>query len=44
MQIQSGRTVPLSALAVYNVNKLYFIARSFPEKSAKTGNLPTIKT
>ncbi len=34
----------LSALAVYNVYTLYFIARSFPEKSAKTGNLSTIKT
>ena len=34
----------LSALAVYNVNTLYFFARSFPEKSAKTGNLSTIKT
>jgi len=34
----------LSALAVYNVNTLYFNARSFPGKSAKTGNLSTIKT
>ncbi len=37
-------SVVLSALAVYNVNTLYFNARSFPEKSAKTGHLPTIKT
>jgi len=37
-------SVVLSALAVYNVNTLYFNARSFPEKSAKTGNLSTIKT
>ena len=37
-------SVVLRALAVYNVNTLYFNARSFPEKSAKTGNLSTIKT
>ncbi len=37
-------SVVLSALAVYNVNTLYFNARSFPEKSAKTGNLSIIKT
>jgi hypothetical protein len=37
-------SVVLSALAVYNVNTLYFNARSFPEKSARTGNLSTIKT
>ncbi len=37
-------SVVLSALAVYNVYTLYFNARSFPEKSAKTGNLSTIKT
>ncbi len=29
---------------MYNVNTLYFIARSFPEKSAKKGNLSAIKT
>jgi hypothetical protein len=37
-------SVVLSAIAGYNVNTLYFNARSFPEKSAKTGNLSTIKT
>jgi hypothetical protein len=37
-------SVVLSVLAVYNVNTLYFNARSFPEKSSKTGNLSTIKT
>ncbi len=35
--------VVLRALVVYNMNTLYFNARSFPEKSAKTGNLSTIK-
>jgi hypothetical protein len=36
--------LPLSVLPVYNVNTLYFNAHSFPEKSAKIGNLSTIKT